>query len=402
MRVTDLFDALGVRHEADEISEESMLVLQQMAWLPVEGESGEWYKPEFVAAIFDRHLFSSQARFLALTQPIQQRRTEFVGFLGIQRAARTDQIVNHLLHCSEHAIPVSTDIYRRLNDRAKQGDPAIERLLGTACIHFEDRGFWRPSHVFWNEHAFGHFRLRLSLELGAFHEFMTEVGVSSEGPDHESAIEMLEELAGQPEFCSRPLSSEEAAVVRYSWRLLSKAIDQDRVAPEELSRLGSQCVVPDGDGRLNRPELLFLADRSGMADVFSSTLGPNIIPIDRETMSAMEAAGVRRLSAAAILELLDVGDRVPADVVTSRLRERRREIERVVGLSSRALSGLLDSLSVERARPISVRYSVRMQSRSIPSPDLEPLALSLTAEGVILIDAAGEPPWPQSASQSHQ
>ena len=65
----------------------------------------------------------------------------------------------------------------------------------------------------------------------------------------------------------------------------------------------------DADGQLNRPDLLFFADRGGMADIFSHTLGPNIIAIDHETMSAMEAAGVRRLSVAAELELIEIGDR---------------------------------------------------------------------------------------------
>ena len=84
-----------------------------------------------------------------------------------------------------------------------------------------------------------------------------------------------------------------------------------------------------------------------------------------------------------------------ADIVTSRLQERRHEIERVVQLSSRKLSGLLDSLSVECAQPLLVKYSVPMQGRSISSPVLERRVLSLIAEGVILIDTDDKPPWPE-------
>ena len=40
-----------------------------------------------------------------------------------------------------------------------------------------------------------------------------------------------------------------------------------------------------------------------------------------------------------------------------------------------------------------------MQGRSIPSPEQEPLAVSLTAEGVILVDADDNPPWPQFARE---
>ena len=394
-RLTQLFVAMGERFGSNEISDDSKRELRDLSWLPVEDHEAAWHKPDDVAAIFERRLFKSQALFLALAQPVQQRGTEFIRFLDIQTAATADQVVSHLLHCSEHEIPVPTEVYRRLNDWTKQGDRAIERLRGTRCIYFEDHGFWRPDRVFLNEHAFGRFRLRLSHDNLAFYAFMTEVGVSPEGPDHDSAIDMLQELADQPDFCSGPLSSDDAAVVRYSWRLLSKAFEQDRISREELLALEERCVVLDADGQLNRPNLLFFADRGGMADIFSHTLGPNIIPMDRETVPAMEAAGVRRLSVAAELELIEIGDRKPSDIVTSRLRERRHEIERVVQLSSRKLSGLLDSLSVECAQPLSVKYSVPMQGRSISSPVLEPRVLSLTAEGVILMDADDRPPWPE-------
>ena len=396
-RVSDLFAALANRSASEEVSDEELQALQVLAWLPSEGDERRWYKAGEVAAVFQKHVFASQARFLGLPRPLQNAHRPFLDVLGVQTSPKTDQIVDHVLSCSERSKPIHADVYRRLNERATE--PALSRLRDTACIYIEGQGFWRPDHVFWNEHGFGRFRLHLAHELGAYDAFLTEVGVSPDGPDHDSAIDMLEELANQPDLSSRPLSPDELGVVRYSWRLLSKALAQDRLTQEELSGLAGQRVAPDAGGHLNRPDLLFFADRGGLADAFSETLSPNIIPIDPDTRAGMEAAGVRRISAAAELELLDVGDRTRSDTVMSRLHERRLEIERVLGTDSRSLSGLLDSLSVERARPISVRYSVRMQGRSIPSPEQEPLAVSLTAEGVILVDADDNPPWPQFARE---
>ena len=58
--------------------------LKSAAWLPAEGESSSWYRPDELYAAYNKSLFASQARFLDLPVGVQQETSEFLVYLGVK------------------------------------------------------------------------------------------------------------------------------------------------------------------------------------------------------------------------------------------------------------------------------------------------------------------------------
>ena len=271
--------------------------LKRAAWLPAEGESSSWYRPDELYAAYNKSLFASQAQFLDLPVGVQREISEFLVYLGVHPSPRLSQVVSHLLWCSELNQAPPGGIYRWLNDRAETSD--LWRLRDTACLYItNDRGrYVRPDQVFRGQHSFGRLRFQLGDDFRQYPRLLSALDIK-EAPDHSDAIKVLKEISA--EMGSNTLSSEEKDkdAILQCWVMLSQALERKEIAAESIEMVfhNIRCV-PNNQGVLEKPSLMFFEDSSVpldkvMRDLFSNNL---IDRLDR-VHQAMESAGVRPIS----------------------------------------------------------------------------------------------------------
>ena len=119
--------------------------LKSKAWLPAEGESNRWYRPDQLHAAYNKSFFESQARFLDLPIGVQRQINEFLGCLGVNLSPQPPQVVDHLLSCSQLNQAPPGGIYQWLNNNAQPGD--LQELRRVACLHVGGK-YWSPDQVF--------------------------------------------------------------------------------------------------------------------------------------------------------------------------------------------------------------------------------------------------------------
>jgi hypothetical protein len=369
--------------------------LRMRRWLPAEG-AATWYAPKDVWASYSREVFWSQAEFLDVPRGIQGECRGFIDQLGIPHAPSTQQIVRHLLHCAGRDIAVDDQVYRWLSDRAD--DRSLDALRDRPCIHVAGQGFVSPEKVFWGPHGFGTYRFTLGEKLLGYAKFLNRVGVRQSPTAHDAKM-VLEEIGADSAHRGRSLDDDTAAVVRRCWYMLAEALELGELSAETLRAMHSLPVVPDGDGLLNRPDLLFFEDRAGLASRFRHSLGPNVIPLAQVTARAMEEAGVRRLSRHTSAEVLHCDDRREnvwlKDWVHERRPQLRRVLHTVLGDTDPNLLDQLDEISFESTSRLMIRYVLTALDRPLPPSEPEsPRAHYHKDEGTLLVEFRdGKPSW---------
>ena len=222
---------------------------------------------------------------------------------------------------------------------------------------------------------------------------LTRVGVR-DAPDFEDALDVLEEIAADPAWQGFPVNAEVEAVVDRCWALLADAFARSEIDELTLHRLHDKRVVVDTNSRLNQPSRMFLADKGGLAEHFRDVLGPNLIPISVHSSAALEAAGVQRLSRSVEMTLLDAVDRRSCEPVADRVAERHNQIRRVTASTkSGDVASVLGQVTIERVDRLVVQYSLRLFDRTLPTPPVEPRAVLLADENLLLVEMAATAPW---------
>ena len=135
--------------------------LKSQRWLPARGKTDRWYAPNELYALYQAHLFESQALFLDLSDAAKSH-SALLEFFGVKLTPPASLVVKHLMHCAIQKVAVNAAVYRFLNDKA--GDPSIGALKNKSCLWLG--GMYRaPFEVYWGEHPFGRYRWRLNEEL---------------------------------------------------------------------------------------------------------------------------------------------------------------------------------------------------------------------------------------------
>jgi hypothetical protein len=400
-RIARYFQALAARVPADGPLPDAIDDLRTEAWLPAEGNDTHWFAPGKLAAGFFRPLFVSQAMFLGLPLSVQRHCSDFIERLGIPGSPTTEQIVKHLLAYSRSDTPVSDGVYPELNKRAK--DAALALLTGTRCIYVDDDlGYRRPNHVFWGHHPFGAYRVAFGDELRTLYAFFERVGVRErEQASSEDALDVLQEISTDPAWHGNPLTTEVHGVVSRCWALLADAFDRGDVDDASIADLHGKRVIAGTDGLLNQPDRMFLADKGSLAEHFRVTLGPNLIPMTAGTTVVMEAAGVQRLTRAVEMSLIEAVGRGECESLRLRIVERATQICRVTSSSTRgSVASLLNGLAIERVDRLVVQYSLRLFDKALPTPLVDPGAVFLADDNLLLVEMpATTPPWPAVARE---
>src|SRR5439155_19976966 len=133
-----------------------------------------------------------QAQFIGVPLVTQRRTAPFLEELGVRSTHSTDQIVAHLLHCSESGATMNPEVYAALNQRVE--DSAIHELASRPSILLPSGTWVFPTFVFWGGHPFGHLRASLGADFRRFAPLLERLGVR-EHPDYGDAAAVLLEMA---------------------------------------------------------------------------------------------------------------------------------------------------------------------------------------------------------------
>jgi uncharacterized protein DUF3883 len=402
-----VFDHLGRRLANEEILPTEISNLGSLSWLPAQGDDTQWRSAKDVAAIFSQDLFASQAAFLDIDREVQNRTAHFMELLGIQAYPTVTQVVRHVRHCALSGIPIKDSVYRPLSEDRWSQDPALEILVGTACIYLQGPGYVHPRHVFWTDPGFGEYRFALSDSLRSYARFLDRVGVR-QAPVPADAIEVLLDVAADPKLKGRVIEGTAAAVVDHCWSFLADGFRAGMITANELQPLREQQVIPDGAGMLNRPDFLFLEDRPNLALHFRDSLGSNVIPLPERTAAVMEAAGVRRLSRHIVVEVLEPLVREENFYLANHCKERKEQLRRAAvgaGLATPEATewARLDTVAYESsaAAKLLVRYRCDALGRVKYSQPQTPHAVFVPDEDVLIGEFApgGGMYWPDIARE---
>jgi hypothetical protein len=352
-----------------------LALLAGMKWLPAREDASRWFEPKELYATFQDYLFSSQARFIGIPLSIQRGAASLLDELGVRRAPSMEQIVAHLLHCSESGASMNQEVYAALNDRVE--DPAIARLAGRRSILLPSGAWVPPTFVFWGAHPFGRFRATLGGDFQRFAPLLSRLGVR-EHPDHVDAAAVLLEMATEFGGSNNPVEDDnDLRVYVACWRMLGDALDAEVVAPEGFAPFKARKVIRDARGVLVAPDRVLFDDVPGVADMFPVELRTYLIRRPEGAWRAMRAAGVRDLSRAVATHMLELGERGENVPLHSMIRARAAHIGRVLDPSDPTWAGRLGE-TIERLRVISssrlrVEYSLRDFGLLAAPADLEAL-----------------------------
>ncbi len=152
-------------------------------------------------------------------------------------------------------------------------DPSIQQLRDKACLDLKTstdiEKYFHPDQVFWDQHPFGQYRVRLSPDFGRFKNLYDKLGVK-ETPDAEDAIAVLREIS--EEYGKSNTRLEEGAeieqIIVMCWQLLSIALEKNQIRTTGIKHaLGKTKTIPDSRHILEPPNTLFFDDRLGWGKV---------------------------------------------------------------------------------------------------------------------------------------
>ena len=294
-------------------------------WLPVEG--GGRAVPADVYAVFQREIFESQGRKLALSRPDQNRRADALAWLGVQRTPTTSMVVAHLMHCVQTGAHLNEQVYRALGD-AKDSQFVL-RLRGEPCVQVSSGAFVEPDFVFWTDPGLGQWAHQLPHGHRQYQSFFDLVGVT-ESPNPSQAEGVLRRISRS--IGNDVLDDADRAVVHRCWELLDQHLtDEDSRSDTEvvLTRLGVIRSALNARGMLEKAEMLLFVDGRRLAEKIE-LISNNLIRRDRTTQRALAAAGTR--PAEDVIDTFVDPDitSAPAEELRALVEERAPAIRRLV------------------------------------------------------------------------
>jgi hypothetical protein len=383
-------------HYRDEIDPPGQLSeLRNLSWLPAKG-STKWHVPSDLFTPFREYLFASQGMFLDLPQPVQQRASDLLSSLGVRTEPETALIIEHLISSAAQGSPVNTQVYVELDRRAD--DKVLDRLIGRPCIRLPSGTYVPTSHLFLHGHPFGRFREKLGDELRRLGALWDRLGVK-EHPGHEDALSVIQDIAQEYGAHNTVLDVESGQVLLTCWRLLETALEQGRVAEENLRALRTIKSIPGPGDLLTLPERVLFEDAPGIADKLGEQVRSLLIKRPEGAWRAMQAAGVRNLSQAVSTHIVEREESQDGTALYDWVGERAPQLARVFdplepGCWER-IKSVMESISVVSVRELRIRYSLQLRgiATSFESP-VHPVPALFHREDATLYVSKG-------ASESH-
>ncbi len=401
-KIVTILDHLGETYRREDEISDDFDVLKSLPWLPAKGKRDQWFCPQDIYDTFRDYLFESQADFLEVPRDVQISATGFLRWLGVKSEPETPLVINHLLRCSGQNKPVNKEVYSYLNN--KTDDPAIKRLKGKACLLLPNNQYITADHVFWAEQPFGRFRYQLSSDMRKYNDLLEKLCVRDR-PGPNDAIEVLLEISNHYGKHNQPLDDDAYAVCMTCWKMLSQAMETDEMSKEEIEVLSEHKVIPDDRKVLNLPHLVFFEDRAGIAVKFGDFLKHNVIPRHQGAWKAMANAGVRILSTAVDVRMLERADPVEDLLVTERVRNRKEQFARIFeplrhSITPENALSVLEGLKYVRVKELKIQYLLRLFNRELESkPEDVPTFCHLEENTLYFVQRKRNIPWASVARE---
>lgn len=373
--------------------------LQHKRWLPSRKDRSCWFKPSELYAVYQDYLFESQANFLGFDRSLQNQARDFLQSLGVNLIPTLKHVIDHLKWAIQEGQPVHYEVYRFLNDHAR--DPAIRQLRDSPCLWLEnEKKYVKPVTVFWSSHPYKRYRYQLPVALRAFGQLLETLGVRQQ-PTHGDALLVLQEIADL--FKNRdPIDQETYDVVQACWRQLNQALEQNLIDLQTFDTLRQLPVIPT-EGRILRvPVAVFLEDRPDLAEQFNDFKGKWTILRIFGCWQAMAASGVRLLSEAVEVNIIDQPSSEPDPELTKHLRSLHKPILRVLEAMRASSQPAYDitslrRLRVERVEQLRIQYTLPSDTKVLKSRPVSADAYLDRKQTIIYLKQSPSIPWPALA-----
>ena len=359
--------------------------LRSLAWLPAEGEH-EWRPPSELYLAFNRNLFSTAGRFIALRRTDQERMRTTLTALGVRSSPPVELVVEHVINLAAAGQAPGPEPLRWLNERAS--DPHVSRLSSQAFLPTSDGRLERPDRLFRHRHSLRPWRAVMQHGLNRFVDLLDALEVAPD-PDASTAIDVLLEVAdavGGPE----PLDAPTLAVVNRCWEMLMTASEPD------LDRLAGNAVVPAAGGQLYPTNAVLLEDLPGVEHWLSTAARTRLVALDVR-QQALERAGVGRLSRERRGEILARTDQLEDHWIEGRMHERRLQLARIVAGEGGDWHGVVEltqNVVVVAVGAMTIRYRLENLAGLPENPAVDEGAFYDRELGELLVRVAhGEPDW---------
>jgi len=375
---------------------QALFPLRELAWLPARGDHA-WHRPAELHTVFREVLFATQGRFLDLPLKVQQDAADFLHWLGVETNPSVSQVVDHLITRARQRAPVSRDVYLELNRNAE--DPAVGRLASEACLLLSDGEYARPDAVFRQANPFGRFRRLLGPDFDAIGNLLDKLGVKRL-PDHHDARDVLVDISCEEDrrFHVPVDDEDDLAVIWRCWRMLDEALATGEVDVAWFAPLRNLPVIPDDIGILTPPTRLLVDDMPGVAAALN--IGGAVIRRKEGMWRAFQAAGVRSLTEAVTIEILDMHETTRNGAVRARMLDRRPALARILDEDPdgiQRLTVVIEELSFPESPSLRVRYHLPDFRLSSDAPSLNalyvPADLENRAGQLISCPSDGAYPW---------
>lgn len=357
-------------------------VLTRTSWMASVSDNSRWFRPNELAAAYQDYLFTTQANFLRMTRSTQNARgvTDLFQALGVQTAARTEQVVQHLLTSAMRGTPVNAAVYRHLNDNTR--DPALSHLVGQPCILTPGGDYLPPEGIFRRDHPFGRFRSVLGSDLHGYESLWERLGLR-ETPNTSDAVDVLVDIANEFGPTNRILDDDAHLVVMAAWRMIELGLDELNSSAKRQLR-AAKCIS-DSRSVLITPDRAIFDDAPEFSDALRDAIGSMLVRKPEGAWRAMREVGVGSLSEVVEIELHEAADESVDEALHGLIEERRLQIARAIDplLSSAVIAtalGALDQLDFVEVTRLEIAYRIRLPGMT------RDLRSDVRAANTVLID----------------
>ena len=184
------------------------------------------------------------------------------------------------------------------------------------------------------------------------------------------------------------------------WRLLEDALRTSQVSEDQLEALRDLKCIPNKQGLLVAPSLMYFENRAGLSARFGEIIVNNVIPQPIGSGHAMMVAGVRLLSSAIEQHLLECKTQVEDDDIRHRVLERRNQLGRVFE-DHDAIAALeqLEKIKFSAAISMQVNYTLHAFNKSFESEPEDAAALYDRESNHLIFKRNGGIRWPAIARE---
>jgi hypothetical protein len=202
-------------------------------------------------------------------------------------------------------------------------------------------------------------------------------------------------LAASQEWKPEPLDESTYIRVINCWQALTESVQSGEIAPDALAELRRQPVIPNGRHVLTVPDEILANDRPELAKQFAEWT-PFFLPADVPWLPAAMAAGVRPLSQAVTLAVVD-GDEALADTAVQEHIAARSPLLKRLLRAETAAGHIVQAEALQKLKVMTLP-GLRVQAQLRLGPQIkvaEPEPVSAKwLHGALYLDSEKQPiPW---------